>query len=63
MVRRDDGGAGAINVNHRPYSGMQGAKMPHGDNDTFSRPRDDWRGVPAVFACPGDGGTGGAMMR
>lgn len=32
MGRRDDGIAGAINVNHRPCSGMQGAKMPHGDN-------------------------------
>ena len=34
MVRRDDGAAGAINVNHRPCGGMQGAIMPHGDNET-----------------------------
>jgi len=41
VVRRDDGIAGAINVNHRPCRGTPGAKMPHGDNDTFSRLRDD----------------------
>ena len=41
VVRRDDGVSGAIDVNHRPCGGMQGATMPYGDNDTFSRPRDD----------------------
>ena len=34
VVRRDDGAAGAINVNHRPCGGMQGAIMPRGDNET-----------------------------
>jgi len=36
VVRRNDGDAGAINVNHRPCRGKQGATMPHGDNDTSS---------------------------
>lgn len=63
MKRRDDGNARAINAIHRPCCGRQGATIRHGHNETSSRPRNDWRGVPAVFACPGDGGTGGAMMR
>ena len=53
----------AINVIHRLCCGRQGARIRHGHNDTSSRPRDDWRGVPVVCVCPGDGGTGGTMMR
>lgn len=34
MVRREDGEARAINVNHRSCRGRQGAMIPHGDNDT-----------------------------
>lgn len=36
MVRREDGFARAINVNHRPSLGKLGAIIPHGDNDTSS---------------------------